>query len=124
MFGGSGSGPIFILLNSLVVWVARHVRNIKDLIYVDDSFSVEEKDNLVLYGPYGVKFPSQQAHLLELWDKIGIPHKQRKQIYGSQLSILGIQVDVNHLTFMLLQESKDQLSKELSEWCQSGVRKG
>jgi hypothetical protein len=45
VFGGSGSGPIFILVNLLVAWIAKVVKEIEDLIYVDDSFGVDEEDN-------------------------------------------------------------------------------
>ena len=38
MFGGSGSGPIFISLNSLVGWVAREKREVECLEYVDEFF--------------------------------------------------------------------------------------
>lgn len=55
MFGGSGSGPIFISVNSLVGWVAVEEREIDDLEYVDDSFGVEEEDNRALYLPYNVQ---------------------------------------------------------------------
>lgn len=46
VFGGSPSGPIFISVNSLVAWVARFVRLIESLVYVDDSFGVEESGKL------------------------------------------------------------------------------
>jgi hypothetical protein len=121
--GGSGSGPIFILVNSLVAWIAKVVKEIEDLIYVDDSFGVDEDDNLVLYVPYSERYPNQQTRLLKLWDELGIPHKQKKQVFGHQLVILGIEVDVDNLTFTLPSEAKEQLSKELEEWSKKGVRK-
>ena len=40
-FGGSALPAIFIAVNALVVWVARHEQSVDDLIYVDDSFGVE-----------------------------------------------------------------------------------
>jgi hypothetical protein len=123
MFGGSASGPIFISVNVLVAWIADHIRDIEDLVYVDDSFGVEEEGCVVLYVPYGDVLPLQQARLLELWDELGVPHKRKKQVHGSQLTILGIEVDVNNLTFTLPQESKDRLSKELADWCRRGVRR-
>jgi hypothetical protein len=123
MFGGSSSGPIFISVNTLVAWIADRERDIEDLVYVDDSFGVEEEGYVVLYVPYGVELPLQQTCLLELWDELGVPHKQKKQVHGSQLTILGIEIDVNNLTFTLPQESKDRLSKELADWCQRGVRR-
>jgi hypothetical protein len=123
MFGGTSSGAIFIAVNSLAAWVARFERLIEDLIYVDDSFGVEECGELVLYSPYNQHFPTQQARLLELWDEIGIPHKLKKQTFGSRLTVLGIEVDADSLTFALPEESKDRLSKELSDWSKKGVRK-
>jgi hypothetical protein len=123
VFGGSPSGAIFISVNALSAWVARFVRFIENLIYVDDSFGVEEEGLMLWYAPYNAEFPAQQTRLLELWDELGIPHKLRKQIFGSRLTILGIDVDVDNLTFTLPAESKDRLSEELLAWSQKGVRK-
>lgn len=50
MFGGSGSGPIFVSVNSLVAWVAVEQRETDDLEYVDDSFGVEEEGNYLVYS--------------------------------------------------------------------------
>ena len=121
MFGGSPSGSIFIAFNSLVAWVARFVRLVESLVYVDDSFGAEDGGQMELYSPYNQWYPVQKARLLNLWDELGIPHKQKKQLFGSRLSILGIEVDANSLTFSLSRESKDRLSEELSAWCQKGV---
>ena len=123
VFGGSGSGPIFISLNSLVAWIARYQRDIEDLVYVDDSFGVEEVGNITRYEPYGEEFPTQQTRLLQLWDELGIPHKHEKQMNGRQLTVLGIEVDVEHLTFTLPVEAKERLVKELCNWSVKGVRK-
>ena len=123
VFGGSGSGPIFISLNSLVAWVTRYERGIEDLVYVDDSFGVEEEGIVAKYEPYGEEFPMQQTHLLELWDELGVPHKQKKQIYGHHLMVLGIEVDVENLTFTLPLEAKKRLVKEMMEWCVKGMQR-
>jgi len=37
--------------------------------------------------------------------------------------VLGIEVNANKLLFMLPKESKEQLERELEEWCQKGIRK-
>jgi hypothetical protein len=123
VFGGSSSGPIFISVNSLAAWVARFERLIESLVYVDDSFGVEESGKMKFYAPYGQWFPAQQACLLELWDEIGFPHQLKKQIFGSILAVLGIEVDADLLTFSLPKESKDRLSEGLSAWSGQGVRK-
>jgi hypothetical protein len=123
VFGGSGSGPIFISVNALVAWVAEHEREVVDLVYVDDSFGVEVVGRTTYYPPYNESLPTQQTKLLELWDQIGIPHKPKKQISGTRLTILGILVDMEQLTFTLPEEARDRLLKELSAWSQRGVRK-
>ena len=118
IFGGSASPAIFIAVNALIAWAAKHKRSINNLIYVDDSFGVEEEGQMAWYAPYEQEFSCQQAQLLELWDEIGIPHKKAKQVFGECLMILGIVVNVNNLTFTLTREAHEQLREELEEWCQ------
>ena len=80
-FGGSGSGALFIAVNSCVAWIAKRVKGINYLgTYVDDSSGCLTKNDLVLYEPYGKLFPRPQATLLGLWDELGIPHKEKKQL--------------------------------------------
>jgi len=105
----------------LLAWAAKNKQLIEGLIYVDDSFGIEDEGRVEEYTPYGEKYPVQQAKLLRLWDEIGIPHKQRKQVHGQQLTILGIEVDVDKMMFTLPQESKIRLEDELADWCQKGV---
>ena len=123
VFGGSASPAIFISVNALISWIAKHCCGIDDLAYVDDSFGLEEEGKEMEYTPYGTSFPMQQAQLLQLWDQLGVPHKQRKQIFGNPLTILGIEVDVNNLTFTLSDEAKERLVRELQESSQKGTRK-
>ena len=123
VFRGSASPAIFIVVNVLVAWVVKHVRSVNDLIYVDDLFSIDIKSQMSWYAPYELNLPSQKTCLLELWDEIRIPHRRKKQIHGEQIMILGIKVDVNEMTFMLIQEACDQLKQELEEWCQRGVQR-
>jgi hypothetical protein len=66
------------------------------------------------YVPYNQSYPLQQTRLLKLWDKLGIPHKLKKQVFGSRLAILGIDVDVDNMTFTLSAESRTHLLEELS----------
>ena len=113
----------FIAVNALVAWVVKHMRSVEDLIYVDDSFGIEDEGEVLWYAPYECELPRQQVKLLELWDELGIPHKQEKQVHGKKLTVLGIAVDVEEMSFKLTEEARVHLMKELEEWSQRGVRK-
>lgn len=82
------SPAIFIWLNALLAWAAKNKRSIEGLVYVDDYFHLEEEGQVEEYTPYGESFPAQQTRLLKLWDEVGIPHKQKKHVFGQQLTIL------------------------------------
>jgi hypothetical protein len=116
-FGSSASPAIFISFNSLVTWIAKHVRGV-DFIntYLDDSSGCTWKDDITYYAPYGKDLPTPQARLLTLWDDLGIPHEERKQISGPSIPIIGIQVDPNNMTYTLPTESREKLVKELRAW--------
>ncbi|KAF5310458.1 hypothetical protein D9611_012290 [Ephemerocybe angulata] len=44
------------------------------------------------------------AKLLVLWDELGIPHKEKKQVWGAPLTVIGISVDPNLMSLTLPQE--------------------
>ena len=117
-FGGRGSGSIWIAFNSLVTWIARYEKDIHDLlVYADDSFKVVEESSLVFYEPFNQHIPADQAKLLHLWDELGIPFKQKKQISGSPLTIIGIEVNPNTMTFTLPPQARLDLLHEIEEFC-------
>jgi hypothetical protein len=96
IFRGRASQCIYHAFMSLVIWIAIFKILIHFLyIYVDDSFSFEVKHSLELYAPYKKILPSNLVKLLCLWDAIGLPHKEKKQIFGLELPIIGFDVDPN-----------------------------
>jgi hypothetical protein len=116
-FGSSGSPGIFISVNSLVAWIAKHVKGIPFILdYVDDSSGCNLANDTMFYLPYGRDLPSDQCRLLLLWDELGIPHKSHKQISGCPLTIIGIEVDPNQMTLALPQSAKKDLVAELRFW--------
>jgi hypothetical protein len=123
-FGNSASPAIFIAFNSLVTWIAKYKRGIPFIItYLDDSSGCTWKDDITFYSPYNKYLPTPQARLLSLWDEIGVPHKEKKQIHGSSIPIIGIQVDPNQMSYSLPDESRQKLITELTEWtAQKGRR--
>ncbi|KAF9455247.1 hypothetical protein BDZ94DRAFT_1136979, partial [Collybia nuda] len=106
----------------LVLWIAKHVKGIEDLFaYADDCFSIEVHQRVMWYPPFQRKLPRKQAQLLFLFDELGIPHEERKQISGSILKVIGFNVDTNLMTFSMTAESKSKLlafiREFLSKWC-------
>ena len=124
-FGGKGSGSLFIGFNSLVTWIGKNEYEIPDLnTYSDDSFGVELAKNLTFYEKYQISMPTSQVKLLTLWDDLGIPHKKRKQLFGSNLTIIGINVDTTNMTLTMPQESKEDLLAQLQEFSRTPTGKG
>ena len=120
-FGGCGAGGLFISFNGLVAWIANEIKRIRYLSgYVDDSSGCGRKDDYLTYQPYGRDYPREQVVLLNLWDELGIPHKQHKQLHSSPLPIIGITVDANLLSLTLSDEAKEGLIVELQWWCMPG----
>ena len=60
--------------------------------------------------------PRDQCRLLQLWDELSIPHKPHKQLSGTPLTIIGIDVDPNLMTLSLPDDAKNLLLKELCFW--------
>ncbi|EIN08609.1 hypothetical protein PUNSTDRAFT_69000, partial [Punctularia strigosozonata HHB-11173 SS5] len=101
---------------SLVLWIAIKVRGIPDLLgYVDDIFSYDESENMRLYRPYGRRMPRNQKRLLELWDELGIPHEDRKQVHGPILKIIGYEVDANKMSIGMGQDERKILVMQIRE---------
>ncbi|GLB45155.1 hypothetical protein LshimejAT787_2000600 [Lyophyllum shimeji] len=116
-FGGRASGCIWIAFMGLVLWIARYVRLIQLLLaYSDDNFGPCKRDELSFYPPYNKLMPTNQCRLLLLWDELGIPHKERKQVSGAPLTIIGISVDPNNFTLSLPDTARLDLLEELQRF--------
>jgi hypothetical protein len=76
---------------------------------------------LVFFEPFSQHIPSDQVKLLQLWKALGIPFKQKKQIFGSPLTIIGIEVNPNTMTFTLPQQARLDLLHEIEEFCATRV---
>jgi hypothetical protein len=116
-FGNSASNRNFVSVNALVAWIVKYVKSILGIFtYVDDSSGAEFADQLSYYAPYRKLMPSKQVALLEVWDELGIPHVEKKQVFGSPLTIIGIDVDPNNMTLTLPADSRLSLLEELRFW--------
>jgi hypothetical protein len=116
-FGRRGSPGIYISFNGLVTWIVQRIIVIEDLwTYMDDSFGIDEEDNLMWYQNYKKDMPANQVKLLSLWDELGIPHQPHKQLFGTSLTLIGIYVNPNGLIFTLPKQALDELLQEIEDF--------
>ena len=109
-FSNRGAGRLWITFFSLVLWIAVFVKLVDDLFaYIDDAFSWEFADHVAFYPPYQKFLPTKQTQLLSLFDEVGVPHEERKQVFGSPLQIIGFKVDPNSMTITMPRAARDEL---------------
>ncbi|PBK69278.1 hypothetical protein ARMSODRAFT_988562 [Armillaria solidipes] len=122
-FGGRGSFRVFYSVNGLITWVAVNVEGIEDIfVYVDDDWGFDVMDNLEYYEPYDDYFPGKQVKLLKLWDRLGVPHARKKQLYGFELTVIGYEVDPNAMTATMPSDSKSEFVLALRQFAKSNRR--
>ena len=80
--------------------------------------------NVTLYKLYSRFMPTNQVKLLTLWDRLGIPHKEKKQLFGVNLTVIGIQVDAKNLTLTLPEQNKLELITTLEDFARTPERSG
>ncbi|KAJ7065762.1 hypothetical protein C8F01DRAFT_966852, partial [Mycena amicta] len=90
--------------------------------YVDDTYGWEYKSALLYYAPYKKHMPAKQVKLLLLWDSLGIPHKEKKQLHGASLTIIGFEIDPNAMTATLPLAAKAQLETTIQEFIDTPSR--
>ncbi|KIJ37984.1 hypothetical protein M422DRAFT_259370 [Sphaerobolus stellatus SS14] len=121
-FGGRAGGRCWCSFYSLILWIADNIWGIKDLLaYIDDNFSWEFADNTMWYEPYRCYLPRKQGRLLQLWDYLGIPHKQSKQVFGSAIKIIGYHVDVDNMRVSMDNDDRNLLVSSVLQFCNSKI---
>jgi hypothetical protein len=120
-FGNRAGGWVWASFISLVLWIAIKVKNIDDLLgYVDDDFSWDFADNTRYYPRYGKNLPDKQVQYLELWDELGIPHDEEKQLSGSPLTVIGSEVDPNGVSVRLPAYQRFKLCVAIFKFAREG----
>ncbi|KAF8573412.1 hypothetical protein K439DRAFT_1625101 [Ramaria rubella] len=110
VFGSRMSPRIWCTFFGLVIWIAIHVIHIADVLhYMDDTWSYEMNETLMLYEPYESYYPLKQVQLLCLWDILGLPHSKDKQVFGSSLEIVGLHVDPRAMKITMVPNRKLEL---------------
>ncbi|KAJ6514293.1 hypothetical protein C8R47DRAFT_1282131 [Mycena vitilis] len=116
-FGCSASPPIWTTFAGLVLWIAMVIYHITALYaFMDDFFSVQLASDVLFYEPYKCWFPSHQTRLLLLWDWLGIPHSQDKQLFGQELVVIGFLVDTRLMRITIPDAARTEFTDELRTW--------
>ena len=104
VFGNRASPRCWCSVSGLMCWIGIKKFDIKDLHnFMDDFFSWGLASDYVIYK--GISRPRLQSRLLMFWDEIGCPWKEKKQMNGKELKIIGFYVDINRGTLTLTDES-------------------
>jgi hypothetical protein len=126
-FGSSASPPIWTTFAGLVLWIAMAVYAIAHLFaYMDDFHSAQAASQMQFYKPYKCWFLQNQTRLLLLWDMLGIPHSEDKQVFGPELVVIGFLVDSHHMHVTVPDDARLALMAELRRWTRKskhGVRR-
>jgi hypothetical protein len=112
---------VYLAFILLVCWIAEWVKHIKHFkCYIDDNCSFSQVGDVKYYPPYSKYFLSNWTKLLELWDKIGLPHEERKQIYSPIVLFISFDVDSNLMSIPINEECKQALIHQVIEFAQPG----
>src|SRR5258708_28252509 len=59
--------------------------------------------------------PTDQTRFLSLLDHIGIPHEDKKQLFGESLEIIGLVVDLRNMSISMSHEARKRSEEHTSE---------
>ncbi|PBK60376.1 hypothetical protein ARMSODRAFT_990949 [Armillaria solidipes] len=89
--------------------------------YVNDSFSWEFANQKTWYEPYHKFLPLKQTALLTLFDELGVPHEEEKQLHSYILMIIGFDVDPNAMTITMPIPSRIDLIHTIRNFALVGI---
>lgn len=120
-FGNGASPNIWCSFFGCIIWIAIVIKGITNLFhYMDDAFGFDDDDELEFYAPYACKYPRKQVQLLQLWDELGIPHRKKKQEFGSSLEIIGLYINPQDMTITMSEDRRSSLINEIDLFTQQG----
>src|SRR5882724_4074751 len=108
VFRSRSSPRIWCTFMGLVSWIGIYIYMIEVLLhYMDNVFTYVTNPVLQYYPPYNTYYPSKQCCLLTLWDNIGLPHEQCKQIFDQCINIISFFVNPVDMSFSMPPNLKD-----------------
>ena len=78
--------------------------------------------DLDFYHLYHCWMPTEQAQILCLWDDIGLPHEDAKQIFGPVVPCIGFDVNLNNMTVTMIPAKRESLIEACELFVSSGRR--
>ncbi|KAJ7327845.1 hypothetical protein DFH08DRAFT_709900 [Mycena albidolilacea] len=100
-----------------VLWIAMAVYTIAHLFAYMDNFHLAQAANQMQFSkPYKCWFPQNQTRLLLLWDMLGIPHSEDKQVFSLELVVISFLVDSRRMRVTVPDDARLALVAELRRW--------
>ncbi|KIM64556.1 hypothetical protein SCLCIDRAFT_59233, partial [Scleroderma citrinum Foug A] len=91
-------------------------------LYVDNLFGFACTSLLAFSVPYSKFLPSPLITILNLWDYLGIPHEEKKQVFAPSLPIIGFEVNPNLMRVQMSAESRLLLLERIHVFAHKGTR--
>ena len=113
VFGNRGSPKIWCAVSGLICWISVVRLELEGTeVYMDDYFGWDFSDNLITF--HNAQRPRKQVQLLILWEHIGCPYDDKKQLSGCPLPIIGFWVDSIYGSISLPPTSITLMCEEIS----------
>lgn len=114
-FGSAASHRIWCSYFSLILWIACFEMGVDEFnSYMDDRWGLILESDIVKFKDR--RIPLNQAKFLELFDHLCIPWNWEKQIWGSQIEVIGHWIDCNAMSISLSDKKRLALGKALSDF--------
>ena len=124
VFGGRASQRIWHAFMSLVLWIVVFKLFLANaFLYVDDCFGFAPESPPERYAPYSKLLPRPLAVILRLWDFLGIPHEEKKQLFDLVLPVIGFDVNPNLMRVQMSLDSRSLLVDRIQAFAQKGARR-
>lgn len=114
-FGSSASPRIWCSYFSLILWIAATELDISEFnSFMDDTWGINLKSDMVKFKDRTI--PLNQAEFLELFNYLNVPWNWEKQIWGSQIEVIGHWIDCDAMSISLADDKRLALANELKRF--------
>jgi len=120
-FGCRGFYYVYLTFISFICWIVQFMIEICHLkCYINDNCSFAHLGDVKYYPKYKWYFPTDQTKFLELWNDIGLPYEERKQIYELIIPFISFDVNPNVMMVSINDRRKDDLITKVHDFAKAG----